>query len=1117
MTLGLNNVVLLMGTLVVLAGIAAVVIAWVRKGKAAKAAKGGAGTAPPAKDAGKEQAIRALFREAATRLKLAPRMAGAKLSSLPLILILGPEKSGKTSVVTRSGLDPELLAGQVYQDTETVPTENLNIWLARQTLLVELAAPLAADPAALALVLKHLTPGRIGAAFRRSRPARSILFCFPQAPAAGATTNEEIAAAARPWNQSLTAIASCLGAQVPVYVLFTKLDAAPGFSNFVANLTAREPDQALGATIRPFNPAGRGAYAEETARAVNSHFSQVVYSLGESRVPLLVREQDRTEAALQYQFPRDFQRLQKNLVQFLVELAKPSQLQVTPFLRGFYFSGTRQVAVEQAPGLAQPLVREPDARETMIATTVFDPEQMGRQPQAIPQRAPARTNTEWLFVRSLFDGVILRDRSAQGVSTTSSRSDRARALIFGLAALVGVFLLTAFSISYVGNRQLERQLIQGAEELRSSNSGNVVDRLEKIRPGVDKLLEYRTHTPPWMRWGLYSGDAMLPAAQELYCSEIGAGTVDRPNRTKFLEGVMKRMATHLEGLGKLEDDADAGFAILKTYMMVTTNPEKAYPEMADVLFNMWRETPGAASETAAPQNLVAEFRTYLRLLPITDRRSACVNPAYGGLIESAQQHFRDLHYNDHYQSLLQQAGAGVPPIIYDEKFANPAVKDPQMVKGCFTRRGWEQMQHILSQPPESWNSTEWVLNESKPVTSEEVPGFRARYASDYKKAWLDYLSAANVPPYLNVPDASKKLQMMSDQQSKLLSLLGVASENTAVDEDLKAAFQPVRAVVPSPTDFQPAADYRSNLAILQNRLDALKPTGPEHDRSVEAITVAENAVRDSVAKLGLSFKGDAAEPVQKLLLAPLQPIEKLLNKQDADAVNGAAESLCSAYGALAKSRPFTASRHEASADEVAQVFQPERGKMWQFNKSYLGDSLDCTGDSCRPIDNPRYRTTSAFDVFFTRMVKLSRLFFSGNDPVVRLRLTVRPYNYVSRLYFTVDDSTTAIPAGSSREISWDPRNNQSFKVSGDFEGAEPNELLFGTTGPWALFDWLYGDSRPEGRTSGTFRWIPTSGGPTPQPFKNGHTKEYRVEVRSGDGLVELQSLSAGACPPAVAR
>ena len=111
--------------------------------------------------------------------------------------------------------------------------------------------------------------------------------------------------------------------------------------------------------------------------------------------------------------------------------------------------------------------------------------------------------------------------------------------------------------------------------------------------------------------------------------------------------------------------------------------------------------------------------------------------------------------------------------------------------------------------------------------------------------------------------------------------------------------------------------------------------------------------------------------------------------------------------------------------------------------------------------------------------------------------------------------TCALPISAS-VLSWDLRNSQSLKITGDFEGA-PGEILFTLQGRWALFGWLYGDSLPESRRSGVFHWILRFGQKTPQTLGNGQTKEYKIEVRSGDRLLDLPSLQLGPCRFPVAR
>ena len=105
-----------------------------------------------------------MFHEANSRLKLAPEMKGASVTSLPVFLIAGPQGSGKTNAMVHSGLDPELLAGQVYQGAEVSPTSTLNIWLARQVVFIEIPASLATNADALKAIIRHLAPRSIGPA-----------------------------------------------------------------------------------------------------------------------------------------------------------------------------------------------------------------------------------------------------------------------------------------------------------------------------------------------------------------------------------------------------------------------------------------------------------------------------------------------------------------------------------------------------------------------------------------------------------------------------------------------------------------------------------------------------------------------------------------------------------------------------------------------------------------------------------------------------------------------------------------------------------------------------------------------------------------------------------------
>src|SRR5688572_30664951 len=72
-----------------------------------------------------------LMRDAETRLAAAKVPQGSRIANFPLIFLVGESGSAKTSVVLNSGVEPELLAGQVYQDNNVVPTRSANVWFSR--------------------------------------------------------------------------------------------------------------------------------------------------------------------------------------------------------------------------------------------------------------------------------------------------------------------------------------------------------------------------------------------------------------------------------------------------------------------------------------------------------------------------------------------------------------------------------------------------------------------------------------------------------------------------------------------------------------------------------------------------------------------------------------------------------------------------------------------------------------------------------------------------------------------------------------------------------------------------------------------------------------------------
>ncbi len=133
-----------------------------------------------------------------------------------------------------------------------------------------------------------------------------------------------------------------MGIDLPVYVLFTRTDRIPFFTEYFSKLNEEEVTRILGATL-PLVESRRGVYAEEETARLNGAFEGIFHSLANAPPRLSAARSQPGQLSGIYEFPREFRKIRAPLVRFLVEMGRPSQLNAGPFLRGFYFSGVRPI------------------------------------------------------------------------------------------------------------------------------------------------------------------------------------------------------------------------------------------------------------------------------------------------------------------------------------------------------------------------------------------------------------------------------------------------------------------------------------------------------------------------------------------------------------------------------------------------------------------------------------------------------------------------------------------------------------------------------------------------------------------------------------------------------
>ena len=1058
--------VLRAGLAIIGIGIAAAFLWWRRS----RRATGGEAASDPI-DASNE--IDILIRDAESRLTAARNPQGSRIANFPLIFLVGETGAAKTTTVINSGLEPELLAGQVYQDNNVVPTRSANLWFSRNTVFAEAGGKLLADRGLWTRAIRRARAGQA---------PRGVVVCFDAERLTQPGAAESAAASARNLHDRLMEISSTLGIDFPVYVLFTRTDRLPFFREYVRNLSNDEATQVVGATLPLAALQTAGIYGEQQGARVGAAFDQLFRSLCDARCELLAREGDDTIRPATYEFPREFRKLRGVIVQFLVDLCRPSQLTTAPFLRGFYFSGVRPITIDEyAPSAAA--APEPQAAAGYSdATGIFRAGQRAAQAQAAQRVVGSRRVPQWLFLSHLFYDIVLQDKAALSTSTSSTKTSFARRVMLSCAIGLCLILAACFVTSWARNRSLESRVVEAARGIPASESTGLdlpsldaLQRLDTLRQSVAGLSAYeRDGAPLSMRWGLYTGSDLYPEARRAYFARF---------RQLLFNQTQASLLNTLQRLPSTpgpQDEYGPAYDALKSYLITTSHHQySARAFLAPVLMRHW-----IAGRTVDPQRAAlaqAQFEFY------ADELKAA-NP-YGSdndapAIERGRRYLAQFAGIERvYQNMLADAAKANPPIQFNRRFPGSAevVIDTREVAGAFTKGGWTFMKDALRHADKYFSGEQWVLGDQTAANFDRArleQQLRDRYVGDFIAQWRGYLKAATVVRYAGIPDAAKKLNLLAGNQSPLLALFWLASQNTAVDEPkIAAAFQPVQIVVP-PTSVDryiapPNQAYMSGLTSLQTSIEQVAAQ-PGQINEAAAGQVLNNAVTAKSAERAIAQafppdpEGKIDSTVQKLLEDPITYVEALLRTLGPAELNGKGKALCTQMRPLLSKYPFTpGATQQATLAEVNAILHRPDGALWAFYDANLQRLLPKQGAQYVAVSSGGITLNPNFVAFFNRWAALADAFYSGGtaDPHLTYNLKPVPTEGIQGLTLRLDgqELTATAAGGAAKQFTWPGAAVRSAKASVKFGGTDLG--WSDNDGLWAVFQFF----------EEAERWVPAGG------------------------------------------
>ncbi len=980
------------------------------------------------------------------------RLARGAFDQRPLVLLLGSSSSCKTTVVTRSGLDPELLAGEATG--ADAPTAAVNVWAVRAAILAEAGGGLLTDATRWQRVVRALRAPRVAAAVGRGEVApRAAVLCVSCDLFYSGNAGEQLETLAQLTRQRLAEAAREFGIKLPVYVLFTKADRIPHYEAWASTFTRDETRAPLGAGL-PFDADGApGAHAERLTPRLTEAFDAITRSLATRRLELLGRENASDKRLASYELPREFRKVAVAATKFLTEITRPTQLGVSPQLRGFYFVGVRPVLVRDvasAPSAPQAL-RSPMAAD---ATAVFAKVQQPAQSLAASSNAPTRKVPEWMFLDRFFSDVVLADTGAASAARGGVRVHRLRRAMLGTAVGVAAVASILFTISWANNRSLTSRTEDAARAVAAlpqvtAPQGTIVfpspealRRLETLRAVLDTLRGYeRDGAPLMMRMGLWSGPALLDAARPVWLQGF---------RQQLYTDSWQPLVDSLRALPSApspSDDYGTVYNRLKAYLITTAEHERSTSDfLAPVLLASWQRGETVDADVTALAR--RQFEYFAEELAVehpwptaADARLVGTSRNYLGRFTGAEPI---------YQSMLAEAGKNNPSVRLAQAVPNSAgvMASSGEVAGAFTRGGWTFMQDAFVNADRYFQGEQWVVGDATAALADDrdrvIDELKARYTSDYIRQWRQFVRSTAIVPPGSTADAAQKLGILGGAQSPLLGLFSLVAQNTDVDSITTAAFQPVHAVTPPAVKdklvSEPNQPYANGLLNLQGALEQVANMPPVVD-TASALAIAQSAqgamseatrAKVSARQVAQTFAVDTAASqlgpvVSALLEAPISGAEGVLRTVAATrpprvrvaqaapapapapaagggggggggaaaeppsaAVNRAGVEFCRTLGGLTSRYPFNSSaRAEATLGEISNVLAPDIGAFWILHADHLAPLVEQRGTQWVQRAGAPMQLTDEFLQFFNRAARISSALFPNGATEPRVRVDAK--------------------------------------------------------------------------------------------------------------------------------
>jgi type VI secretion system protein ImpL len=701
----------------------------------------------------------------------------AALYTMPWYMIIGPPGAGKTTALKHSGLVFPFQSGSGGGVRGVGGTRNCDWWFTNEAILLDTAGRYTTEQddrdewlSFLQFLRKH----------RSKRPINGIIIAISISELIDAG-EQQIEATGKKLRARIDEVMTQLQMQVPVYLLFTKIDLIAGFVEFFGDMKKSDRSQPWGATLKLDLPKN------EPGKIFDAEFDALVNQVHARSLKRMVMERSREAREKIFQFPMELAGLKKNLSELVAVTFAPNAFQGTPTFRGFYFtSGTQE---------GRPMDR---VLGRMSAA-------MGIRPVEAQQQAAVESKS--YFLHDVFMNIIFPDGDIAARSQSEVRRQILMKFAIGAATLALACIVAIPAVrSYFNNKdfllETERRA-KLAAEVDFADGGPASAKFPPLVPALEQLREldkYEKEGTPWgMGWGMYTVDRVHRPLLKVYVAQMQRGLV-----VASKQRLEERLKT-ANGDRYLADRT-----ALKQYLMLS-DVEHLDVEWATGRFTqLWVEIlkPTSDISDAELKNLVRPHVGYYfellkarKVVPITldDDLVERVRRALQAV--PIQTRYYDLFVNSLMDERIDEAGDPTidnlvfPPktlpilfpdrqevLKYFESRKYKETKEYQRVDGPYTEKGHAAVTKFIEKAGGLLEQESWVVPLTKEETPEKIPRYikdvAKRYENVYIQEWQDFFADVKVKTPTTADEAIDLYRILSTTPYPVARLVEILEDHT---------------------------------------------------------------------------------------------------------------------------------------------------------------------------------------------------------------------------------------------------------------------------------------------------------------------------------------------------